>query len=103
MSPDNQINELTRLFKENTHDENAVHMTQYMKGHFPFFGIKSTLRRDLQREWWRGHSIHSENELQSIIATLWILDKRDINMLGLIWGSGTKNILHRHLFSLSKN
>ncbi|MBT6517314.1 MAG: DNA alkylation repair protein, partial [Candidatus Marinimicrobia bacterium] len=51
MSPDNQINELTRLFKENTHDKNAVHMAQYMKGHFPFFGIKSTLRRDLQRKW----------------------------------------------------
>jgi len=90
MSPDNQINELTRLFKENTHDENAVHMAQYMKGHFPFFGIKSTLRRDIQREWWQGHSIHSENELQSIIATLWVLDKREYQYVGLDLGKRYK-------------
>ena len=77
MSPNNQINELTRLFKENAHDENAAQMAHYMKGYFLFFGIKSTLRRDIQREWWKGHSIHSENELQSIIATLWALDKRE--------------------------
>jgi hypothetical protein len=37
MSPDNQINELTRLFKENAHDENAVHMAQYMERSFSFF------------------------------------------------------------------
>ena len=55
MSPNNQINELTRLFKENAHDENATQMAQYMKGHFLFFGIKSTLRREIQREWWKGH------------------------------------------------
>jgi len=103
MSPNNQINELTRLFKENANDENAAQMAKYMKGHFLFFGIKSTLRRDIQREWWKGHSIHSENELQSIIATLWALVKGNINMLGLTWGRSTKNILHQHLFFLSNN
>ena len=86
MSPDNQINELTRLFKENTHDENAVHMAQYMKGHFPFFGIKSTLRRELQREWWRGQSIQSELELQSIISVLWKLDEMEYQYVGLDLG-----------------
>ncbi len=35
MSPNNQINELTHLFKENAHDENAAQMAQYMKGHRP--------------------------------------------------------------------
>ena len=90
MSPDNQINELTRLFKENTHDENAVQMAQYMKGHFPFFGIQSALRRDIQREWWRGHSIHSENELQSLIVTLWGLDKREYQYVGLDLGKRYK-------------
>ena len=90
MSPNNQINELTRLFKENTHDENAVHMAQYMKGHFSFFGIKSTLRRNLQREWWQGHLIHSEYELQSIIAALWVLDKREYQYVGLDLGKRYK-------------
>lgn len=55
MSPNNQINELTRLFKENANDENAAQMAKYMKGHFLFFGIKSTLRREIQREWWKVH------------------------------------------------
>jgi len=90
MSLENYINELTRLFKENTHDENAVHMAHYMKGHFPFFGIKSNLRRDLHKEWWRGHSIHSENELQSIIAALWALDKREYQYVGLDLGKQYK-------------
>ena len=41
-------------------------------------------------EWWRGHSIHSENELQSIIATLWALDKREYQYVGLDLGKRYK-------------
>jgi len=42
----NQVNNLKQLFHANTHDENAVRMAQYMKGHFPFFGIKSGIESD---------------------------------------------------------
>ena len=90
MIPDYQINDLTRLFKQNTHGENALRMAQYMKGHFPFFGIKSTMRRELQREWWRGRSIQSENELQSIIEALWDLDEREYQYVGLDLGKRYK-------------
>jgi len=41
---DNQINELTHLFKQNIHEKNAVHMTQYMKGQFLFLALKSLKR-----------------------------------------------------------
>jgi len=37
---DNKINELMHLFKQNIHENNTMHMTQNMKGQFPFFGIK---------------------------------------------------------------
>ena len=90
MIPDYQINDLTRLFKQNAHGENALRMAQYMKGHFPFFGIKSTMRRELQREWWRGRSIQSENELQSIIEALWDLDEREYQYVGLDLGKRYK-------------
>ncbi len=88
--PDYQIKDLTHLFRENAHSENAVRMVQYMKGHFPFFGIKSTLRRELQREWWRGQSIQSEPELQSIISVLWKLDEREYQYVGLDLGKRNK-------------
>jgi len=90
MIPDYQIKDLTHLFRENAHSENAVRMAQYMKGHFPFFGIKSTLRRELQREWWRGQSIQSELELQSIISVLWKLDEREYQYVGLDLGKRNK-------------
>ena len=90
MIPDYQINDLTRLFKQNAHGENALRMAQYMKGHFLFFGIKSTMRRELQREWWRGRSIQSENELQSIIEALWDLDEREYQYVGLDLGKRYK-------------
>ncbi len=90
MMSDYQIKDLTHLFRENAHSENAVRMAQYMKGHFPFFGIKSTLRRELQREWWRGQSIQSEPELQSIISVLWKLDEREYQYVGLDLGKRNK-------------
>ena len=86
MITNNQVNNLKQLFHANTHDENAVRMAQYMKGHFPFFGIKSALRRDLQREWWQGKSVQSENGLQSIIEILWKMDKREYQYVALDLG-----------------
>lgn len=90
MSADFQINRLTHLLKQSAHEENAQRMAQYMKGYFSFFGIKSTLRRELQKGWWRGQSIQAENELQLIMATLWKLDEREYQYVALDLGKRYK-------------
>ena len=86
-----QVEKLRYLFQSNSQPENAIRMVQYMKGHFSFLGIKSTLRRKLQREWWQGQNIQSESELQSLLSVLWSQDKREFQYVGLDLGKRYKN------------
>ena len=88
-----KINELTHLFTQNTHNKNATHMAQYMKGHFQFFGIKSPLRKELQRLWWQGKSVKSESELVTLISALWELEKREYQYVALDLGKRFKKYL----------
>ena len=62
MPKNNQINELTRLFQQNAHEGNALRMAHYMKNQFPFFGIKSPLRRDIMKILWGRQKFHDEDD-----------------------------------------
>ena len=68
-------------------------MAQYMKGHFQFFGIKSPLRKELQRLWWQGKSVKSESELVTLISALWELEKREYQYVALDLGKRFKKYL----------
>ena len=41
---------LQELFKANRNENDAAAMAAYMKGHFSYFGIKPTKRRELQKQ-----------------------------------------------------
>ena len=71
------LNQLSELFQISRNEENAIQMSKYMKGNFPFFGIKSPLRKKIMQEWWDGKSIRNEDELQFLILSLWKLDERE--------------------------
>jgi 3-methyladenine DNA glycosylase AlkD len=44
------IDEIVSLFEENTNNVNAVKMAAYMKNKFLFYGIKSPLRKELEKD-----------------------------------------------------
>ena len=92
MPKNNQINELTRLFQQNTHEGNALRMAHYMKNHFPFFGIKSPLRRDIMKIWWGRQKFHDESELQSLMSDLWKMDEREYQYVACDLGKSYKKL-----------
>lgn len=48
-----ELNQLVSLFEQNRDEENAIPMQKYMKNHFPFLGIKTPLRRQLMRDFYK--------------------------------------------------
>ncbi|SVB66974.1 uncharacterized protein METZ01_LOCUS219828, partial [marine metagenome] len=78
----NSLNELTLLLQSKINQDNAVHMSAYMKNRFSFFGIKTPERRKLTREWWKKFSIASESELLNLANELWNLEQREFHYVG---------------------
>lgn len=83
---------LSDLFQNNSHSDNAVHMAQYMKNHFPFFGIKSPLRRNIMKAWWGRRKIQNESELQQLMNTLWKMDEREYQYVACDLGKRYKKM-----------
>ena len=103
MGYDFQLNTLTQLFKQNAHKKNSVRMAQYMKGHFSYFGIKSPLRKKLQREWWQGESIKYKSELVTLISGLWELEEREFQYVALDLGKRYKKYLSPNSIPFTQN
>ncbi len=45
-----KYNKIKKLFEENKNDEQAEQMSKYMRNKFPFYGIKTPLRRSIYKE-----------------------------------------------------
>jgi len=81
---------LTKLFQQHSHSEYSVRMAQYMKNQFDFYGIKSPLRKELQRQWWQKHFIQSTQDLVNLIDLLWQQDRREFQYVALDIGKRYK-------------
>jgi 3-methyladenine DNA glycosylase AlkD len=68
---------LIQLFEENRNEENAGPMKKYMKDHFPFLGIKSPLRKELEKQFFKETGILKEDFNQEFVEGLWEKDERE--------------------------
>jgi 3-methyladenine DNA glycosylase AlkD len=68
---------LEAAFRANGCAVNAAAMERYMRGQFPFLGISSPSRRQLQREALEGLPQPDEAELREIAVRLWALSERE--------------------------
>lgn len=68
---------LVTLFERNRNPENAVPMQKYMKNHFPFLGIKTPLRRQLTRDFYKETGILKQDLNLELVTQLWIKDERE--------------------------
>jgi 3-methyladenine DNA glycosylase AlkD len=72
-----EIEQLTALFEEHRNDDNAGPMRQYMKDHFPFLGIKSPLRKELEKQFFKETGILKEEFNKDFVVGIWEKDERE--------------------------
>ena len=73
---------LNSLFEANQNKENAAAMSAYMKGHFPFFGIKSKERREIQKRFLAENGLPKPFD-SVVFEAFWSAPEREFQMAGL--------------------
>lgn len=74
------IQELREAFIENKDSERAVQMSDYMKGHFSFFGVTAPLRNRIQKEWLNSFK-EQDFDFWELNYTLWEQSEREFQMV----------------------
>lgn len=74
---------LTALFEANANPTEAVGMEKYMRNQFPFFGIKSPLRRTLIKQFVTQNGLPAPEQLPELVEYLWQLPQRDYQYAAL--------------------
>jgi len=90
------IGELEYLFNQNRNDQNALSMSKYMKNHFPFYGIKSPLRRELQRSFISKFLLPDKNNWQEICREMWVCKEREMQYFSMEIAFRMKNFWNKN-------
>jgi 3-methyladenine DNA glycosylase AlkD len=80
-----EIEVVTTLFEGNFNKENAGPMSKYMKGHFPFLGIKSPLRKELEKQFFKETEILKKPFNQDFVKGLWEKDEREFQYTAITY------------------
>ena len=80
------ISELEKQFRIHSNIENGLAMSKYMKDRFPFFGIKSQQRKEIQKIWISNvpKSLNHE-ERWELIRELWEKEEREYQYVAIDW------------------
>jgi 3-methyladenine DNA glycosylase AlkD len=73
------------MFEENRNAMNAESMKKYMKDHFPFLGIKSPLRKELERQFFNKTGLLKEPFNKDFVTGLWEKEKREYQYTALVY------------------
>lgn len=92
----NEIKLIKRLFEKHKNEENAFHMEKYMRNKFLFLGIKTPLRKELMREFFKESQIKKIEFQPHFVRELWELDEREYQYAAM-------DYLHASLKKLHKN
>lgn len=80
------LNKLETSFSQFKNPENGLAMSKYMKGRFPFFGIKATVRRSLQKQWIESLPKDiSDEDRRFLIRELWSRAERELHYAAIDW------------------
>lgn len=78
------VNQLVAELEAHANADQALQMEAYMKGHFPFYGIKSVLRRQiLFRVWNASNQQMLRRDWQLVVANLWQKDQREYQYVAM--------------------
>lgn len=74
-------------------DKNATEMKAYLKNHFEFLGIRSPLRRTIQKPWISEIQKNLKTEEKwKIVFELWKLKEREFQLVAMDLLNGFKKI-----------
>ena len=74
---------ISKTFKENANELYAVNAKAYLLHQFPFFGIKSPVRRALSKTHYKTYPINSLHELETIVKECWQFPEREYQYFAL--------------------
>ena len=77
--------QLRKALESHADADNARAMSAYMKGHFPFFGIKSDSRRRALKEFIAVHGLPSVSSLDTTVRELWQMPERELHYCAQEW------------------
>ncbi|MGG3561481.1 DNA alkylation repair protein [Neobacillus rhizosphaerae] len=80
-----KIEKLTKLFEANRNEQEAEPMKKYLKNHFSFLGIKSPIRKELEKEFFKETGMLKEPLDQEFIIELWEKDEREYQYSALTY------------------
>ena len=72
------VQDLRKLFSENSNESYGEKMSQYMKNHFVFFGINSPLRTALFKQFCAENEPPQYNALREVVLELWLEPEREL-------------------------
>lgn len=76
------IENLTRAFENQRNDSIAQQQKAYLKDQFEFFGLKTPLRREVQKPFLQREYLPSKAEAMEITKLLWIRPEREFHYFG---------------------
>jgi 3-methyladenine DNA glycosylase AlkD len=83
LSCDQYIAKLSQILANNADKENAKFMKKYMKDLFPFFGIKSPLRKEIFKQFIKNEGIPSIVELSDVVYALYNRPVRELHYFAM--------------------
>ncbi|MEH7251458.1 DNA alkylation repair protein [Neobacillus niacini] len=91
------------MFEEHRNEENAGPMKKYMKDHFPFLGIKSPLRKELEKKFFKETGILKEPFNKEFVLGLWEKSEREYQYTAITYiGKFSKKLLKDDLLFLKQ-
>ncbi len=77
------IDELTSQLHKFSNSENAFHMHKYMRGIFPFYGVKTKERRDILKEVSANNKEELSNTVRNLALELYKLPQRELHLCAI--------------------
>lgn len=78
------LEKIKSVFSKNAVLEDASKMESYMRNQFKFYGLKSPLRKQLQKEILKETGMPNVNDIEYIVSKLWYSDERELQYFAMV-------------------
>jgi 3-methyladenine DNA glycosylase AlkD len=80
MIMDKRVESLNKMFREKANQEYAEQMSRYLRNHFPFLGIKTPERREIEKEFFKQTGVLKEPFNEAFVLALWRQPEREFQL-----------------------
>lgn len=77
------VREIKKAFSEKANQSIAVQQSKYMKNQFPFYGLKSPIRKEIQRPFLVKSNLPEKQEVLKIVDQLWAAPQRELHYFAM--------------------